>query len=65
MAASYWDSTQKKYWQFTKEQLLNMRQKLEDEEPGLPALFPLPPIRHLGMFFNQRESRMSSAPLAA
>jgi cyclin C len=34
MAANYWDSTQRKHWQFTKEQLASMRQRLEDEDPG-------------------------------
>lgn len=54
MAANYWESTQRKYWQFTKDQLQAMRQKLEDEEPSMSVHFPLPPVRHLNIFFNQR-----------
>lgn len=55
MAANYWESTQRKHWQFTKEQLASMRQKLEDEDPGLVQSFGLPQLRHLNIFFNQRE----------
>ena len=54
MAASFWESTQHKHWQFTKDELSAMRQKLEDEDPTLVQMFPLPSIRHLGIFFNQR-----------
>lgn len=55
MAANYWESTQRKHWQFTKEQLASMRQKLEDEDPNLVQSFGLPQLRHLNIFFNQRE----------
>lgn len=55
MAANYWESTQRKHWQFTKEQLSSMRQRLEDEDPGLVQSFGLPQWRHLSIFFNQRE----------
>lgn len=54
MAANYWESTQHRHWQFTKDQLASMRQKLEDEDPGLVAMFPLQQPRHLNIFFNQR-----------
>lgn len=57
MAASYWDSTQRKHWTFTKDQLASMRQKLEDEDPALVQSFGLPQLRHLNIFFNQRESK--------
>ena len=55
MAANYWDSTQRRCWQFTKEQLSSMRQKLEDEEQNLVQLYPLPQMRHLNIYFNQRK----------
>lgn len=54
MSANYWESTQRRHWQFTKEQLVSMRQKLEDENAELVRLFPLPQIRHLYIFFHQR-----------
>lgn len=56
MAANYWESTQRRFWQFTKEQLAGMRQKLADDEQGLIQMFPLPQQRHLNIYFNQRES---------
>lgn len=56
MAANYWESTQRKHWQFTKEQLASMRQRLEDEDPALVQSFGLPQLRHLNIFFNQRQS---------
>lgn len=58
MAANYWDSTQRKNWQFTKEQLASMRQKLEDEDPGLVQSFGLPQLPHLNIFFNQQINRL-------
>jgi hypothetical protein len=55
MAANYWESTQRRHWQFTKPQLAELRQKLEDEEPNLVQSFPLPQIRHLSIYFNLRK----------
>lgn len=56
MAANYWDSTQRKHWLFTKDQLSGMRQKLEDDNAELVRMFPLPQTRHLAIYFNQRWS---------
>lgn len=55
MAANYWESTQRKHWQFSKPELARLRQKLEDEDKNLVQTYPLPPLRHLSIFFNQRE----------
>lgn len=55
MAANYWESTQRKHWQFTKQELARLRQKLEDEDRNLVQAYPLPQVRHLSIFFNQRE----------
>lgn len=55
MASNYWESTQRKHWQFTKDELANVRQRLEDDDPGLVQMFPLPQLRHLNIYFNQRE----------
>lgn len=55
MAANYWESTQRKHWQFTRQQLEEARQKLEDEDPALIQTYPLPEIRHLSIYYNQRE----------
>ncbi|EGY17556.1 hypothetical protein VD0002_g8724 [Verticillium dahliae] len=58
MAANFWDSTQRRYWQFTKDGLATMRQKLEDENTELVQLFPLPQVRHLNIYFNQQINRL-------
>jgi len=55
MSANYWDSTQRKHWQFTKDELASMRQKLEEENADLVQMFPLQQVRHLYIYFNQRE----------
>lgn len=56
MAANYWESTQRRHWQFTKEQLDDLRKKLEDEDQNLVQMYPLPQLRHLSIYFNQRTS---------
>ncbi|KAK0704919.1 cyclin-C [Lasiosphaeris hirsuta] len=58
MAANYWESTQRRHWQFTKDELVTMRQKLEDEEAGLVQMYPLPQLRHLNIYFNQQINRL-------
>ena len=54
MSANYWQSTQCRFWSFTKEQLATMRQKLEEDNAELVRMFPLPQQRHLYIYFNQR-----------
>ncbi|KAK4118705.1 cyclin-like protein [Parathielavia appendiculata] len=58
MAANYWESTQRKHWQFTKDDLAVIRQRLDDEDPTLVQMFPLPPLRHLNIYFNQQINRL-------
>lgn len=55
MSANYWESTQRRHWLFTKDELASMRQKLEDENAELVRMFPLPQPRHMAIYFNQRE----------
>lgn len=55
MAANYWESTQRRYWQFTREQLEGLRKKLEDDDQTLVQMYPLPQLRHLSIYFNQRK----------
>jgi cyclin-C len=55
MAANYWESTQRRFWQFSKQELAELREKLEVEEETLVKAFPLPILRHLSIYFNQRE----------
>ncbi len=54
MAANYWASTQRRHWQFTKDQLSDIREKLEDDDRGFVQQYPLPNRRLLSIFFNQR-----------
>ena len=54
MAANFWESTQRRHWQFSKDELATTRQKLDDEDPALVQMFPLPQLRHLNIYFNQR-----------
>lgn len=54
MAASYWDSTQRRFWEFSKEQLAAQRQRRQEEERSLVQMCPLPEQRYLNMFFFQR-----------
>lgn len=58
MAANYWESTQRRNWQYTREQLAELRKKLEDEEPNLVQMYPLPQIRHMSIYFNQQIARL-------
>lgn len=62
MAANYWESSQRRHWQFTRNQLAQMRQKVEDDEQGLVEKFPLPQLRHLYIYFNQRKSCVPGNP---
>ncbi len=55
MAANYWASTQRRHWQYSRETLMEIRQKLEDEDASLVQQYPLPDRRLLSIFFNQRE----------
>jgi cyclin C len=54
MAASYWDSTQRKHWTFSKPQLLEQRRKLEETERMLMTQYPLPDRRLLNIYFSIR-----------
>ncbi|KAI1178206.1 cyclin domain-containing protein [Nemania sp. FL0916] len=58
MAANYWESTQRKFWQFSKDDLAQMREKLEESEQSLVQMFPLPQLRHLSIYFNQQLGRL-------
>ena len=47
MAANYWNSTQAKYWTFTRAELAEMRTALAKSTPGSK---PLPDPRHLAIY---------------
>lgn len=59
MAASYWDSTQRQNWTFTKPKLAIMRSKMEDESRSLHQKYPLPDRRLLSWYFSQQIQRLA------
>jgi cyclin C len=59
MAANYWESTQRKYWTFTRQQLALERKKVEDLERNLVNMYPLPDRRHLSIYFYHQLSKMA------
>ena len=60
MAANYWASTQRRHWQFSRENLAEIRQQLEDEDRSLVQQYPLPDRRLLSKFFLERMSLVIS-----
>ncbi len=61
MAANYWASTQRRHWQFSRENLAEIRQQLEDEDRSLVQQYPLPDRRLLSKFFLERMSLVVSS----
>jgi len=55
MASSYWESTQRKFWTFTRQELDQERKRIEDTERNLVNTYPLPDRRHLSIYFSHRE----------
>ncbi|TGJ79913.1 hypothetical protein E0Z10_g8865 [Xylaria hypoxylon] len=58
MSANFWESTQRRHWQFSKDELAQMRENLEESEQSLVQMFPLPQRRHLNIYFNQQLGRL-------
>lgn len=58
MAANYWESTQRRHWQFSREQLDGLRKDLEVEDQNLVQMYPLAQLRHLSIYFNQQIARL-------
>lgn len=54
MAANYWNSTQKKYWTFSKKELAEIRKNLEAESSQIVSQYPLPDRRLLNIYFSHR-----------
>ncbi|KAF2018710.1 C/H/G cyclin [Aaosphaeria arxii CBS 175.79] len=59
MASSYWESTQRKFWTFSKQQLNTERRKIEDSERNLVNMYPLPDRRLLSIYFYHQLSKMA------
>ena len=56
MAANYWESTQRKFWTFSKQQLAVERKRIEESERNLVNMYPLPDRRLLSIYFYHRGS---------
>ncbi|OWY48304.1 hypothetical protein CUC08_Gglean007703 [Alternaria sp. MG1] len=59
MSSSYWESTQRKFWTFTKQELALERKRMEDAERNLVNLYPLPDRRHMSIYFSHQLSKMA------
>ncbi|KAI0137163.1 cyclin-C [Xylariales sp. AK1849] len=58
MAASFWESTQRRFWLFSKDELEQIRDKLKEDDQKLVQMFPLPEWRHMSIYFNQQVTRL-------
>ncbi|KAL8732495.1 MAG: hypothetical protein Q9166_002709 [cf. Caloplaca sp. 2 TL-2023] len=54
MAANYWASTQRSHWRFSRIELQDLRQNLENEDHILTQQYALPDRRLLSIFYNQQ-----------
>lgn len=55
MAANYWDSTQSRFWTFTKDELVALREQQQQANTDLVTKYPLPDDRLMNIYFQQRE----------
>lgn len=53
MASNYWDSTQAKYWTFTKAELVELRKQLAESNQHIHTKYPLPDRRLLSIWLQQ------------
>lgn len=58
MAANYWDSTQSKFWTFTKAELVDLRKDLEKANQQLYNKYPLPDRRLMSIYFQQQLTKL-------
>ena len=54
MAANYWISTQRLHWRFTREELLDTREVLEEQDRVSVQQYALLDRRLLSIFFKER-----------
>lgn len=58
MAANYWDSTQAKFWTFSKAELADLRKDLEKAHQPLHNKYPLPDRRLMSIYFQQQLTKL-------
>ncbi|KAJ9639045.1 uncharacterized protein PV06_07398 [Exophiala oligosperma] len=54
MAANYWTSTQRKFWTFTPDKLVDIRDDLEKQNAKIIEQHPYPDRRHMMIFLRDR-----------
>ena len=59
MAANYWDSTQAKYWTFTKAELAELRKQLLEGNQPIYAKYPLPDRRLMNIYMQQNLTKLA------
>ncbi|GIZ41732.1 hypothetical protein CKM354_000502800 [Cercospora kikuchii] len=59
MAANYWDSTQAKFWTFTKDELADTRKELERANQALHNKYALPERRLMNIYFQQQLTKLA------
>ena len=59
MAANYWNSTQRRFWHFTRDQLADKREDLEEQERSFQEQYPLPDRRLVYIWFRDQLHRLS------
>lgn len=53
MAANFWASTQRRHWQYTREELYAVRSKLDESDHSHVQQYPLPDRRLLSIYINR------------
>lgn len=59
MAANYWDSTQAKYWTFSKLELSELRRSLAERNQALCTKYPLPDRRHINIYIQVQLNKLA------
>jgi cyclin C len=59
MASNYWDSSQAKYWTFTRTELVNLRLELENGSKAAHVKYPLPDNRHMSIYMQNQLSKLA------
>lgn len=59
MAANYWDSTQAKFWTFSKSELADLRKQLSDANQHIYSKYPLQDRRILNVYMQQHLVRLA------
>lgn len=59
MASNYWDSTQAKFWTFTKSELLDLRKQLYEGNQHLHTKYPLPDRRLINIYIQLNLSKLA------